>query len=75
MTTHATTEEGKSLDLSEYRTIKGLVEEHRELFSEFQIRWALRNREDNGLKDAVVRFGRTLYIHVPTFTKIFSRQR
>ena len=65
-------EPDKGVDLSEYRTIKGLIEDHGDLFSEFQIRWALRNREENGLKDAVVRFGRTLYIHVPTFTRIFS---
>lgn len=70
-----TIEPNQGVDLSEYRTIKGLVEEHGDLFSEFQIRWALRNREENGLKEAVVKFGRNIYIHVPTFTQIFSRQR
>ena len=45
MPAQATAQGKGNPDLSEYRTIKGLVEDHGDLFSEFQIRWALRNHE------------------------------
>jgi hypothetical protein len=57
-------------DFSEYETVEGLAEVSKGKITTSQIRWALRFREKNGLSEAVVKFGKTIYIHVPTFMRI-----
>jgi len=60
-------------DFSEWETIKGLCNLSDGKISETQIRWQLRFRKENGLADAVVKIGKTLYIHVPTYMqKVFT---
>ncbi len=60
--------------LGDWSTVEGLVDQHRDKFTECQLRWALRYRDENGLAEHVTRMGRRLYIHVPGFTRWFQSQ-
>ncbi|MGW8309745.1 MAG: hypothetical protein ACWGNB_01660 [Thiogranum sp.] len=51
-------------------TIPGLVKRSGGKLTENQIRWQLRFKEENGLSKAVVKVGKTIYIHVPTYMRI-----
>ena len=62
-------------DLADYLTLQQLLREYPGMFTESQLRWALRFRQENGLAEHVVLFGRRLYIHVPGFTQWFSQHR
>jgi hypothetical protein len=63
-------------DFSEWETVKGLSKLSKGKISETQIRWQLRFREENGLSEAVVKVGKIIYIHVPTYMRrVFSPQR
>ncbi len=57
-------------DFAEYETPESLVEASGGKLSMSQLRWALRFREDNGLDVAVVKFGKRIYIHRPTFMRL-----
>lgn len=59
--------------LSDWKKIIAFVRDNPQ-FSEQQIRWALRNRDFNGLNkaNAVKRFGRPLYIHENRFAQWFE---
>jgi hypothetical protein len=61
-------------DFSDWETIPGLSELSNGKLSETQIRWQLRCRDKNGLDKAVVKIGKTIYIHVPTFMQIAFRK-
>lgn len=61
----------KPTDLSEFKLIKGMVEQHKDKFTEHQIRWWLRDREENGLDECVVKIGKRLYVHQPSFLRWF----
>ena len=54
-------------DLSELDTIDELTARYPDKFTRSQLQWALRFREENGLESAVVKLGRRLYLHRPTF--------
>jgi len=56
-------------DFSEFETPEGLSAVSGGKISVSQLRWALRFREENGLNEAVIKFGRRLYIHKPSFFK------
>lgn len=58
------------LDFSEWETIKGLSARSDGKISETQLRWQLRFRKENGLSAAVVKVGKTIYIHVPTYMRL-----
>ena len=60
------------VDLSDLDTIDTLVEKSEGLFTETQVRWALRFRGENGLGQAVVKFGKRIYIHRPSFMRWFA---
>lgn len=62
-------------DLSELDTIDELTARYPEKFTKSQLQWALRFREDNGLDRAVVKLGRRLYLHRPTFMHWLVNQR
>ena len=62
-------------DLSEFDTVDELVERHPDKFTRNQLMWILRNREENGLSDAVVKLGKRIYVHRPRFTRWFANQR
>ena len=62
-------------DLSEYDTIDEMVERHPDKFTKNQLLWILRNREENGLNDAVVKLGKRIYLHRPGFTRWFANQQ
>lgn len=57
-------------DFSEWETIRGLSKLSDGKLTETQIRWQLRFREQNGLDKAVVKVGKTIYIHVPTYMRV-----
>jgi len=59
-------------DLSEFETPDSLVKISGGKISLAQIRWALRFRNENGLNEAVVKMGKRLYIHRPTFMRWFA---
>jgi len=62
-------------DLSELDTIDELTARYPDKFSKSQLQWALRFRDENGLDAAVVKLGRRLYLHRPTFmTWLVSRR-
>lgn len=64
----ATIEQGINIrDLSELDTIDELTARYPDKFTRSQLQWALRFREENGLESAVVKLGRRLYLHRPTF--------
>ncbi len=65
-------QESNTPDLSEYETPESLVKLSDGKISLAQIRWSLRFRNDNGLNKAVVKMGKRLYIHRPTFMKWFA---
>ena len=63
-------------DLSELDTIDELTARYPDKFTKAQLQWQLRFREENGLDVAVVKFGRRLYIHRPTFMRwLVSRKQ
>jgi len=63
-------------DFSEWETINGLCNLSDGKISETQLRWQLRFREENGLAEAVVKVGKTIYIHVPTYMRrVFGPRR
>ena len=74
MQTHVTTQPEIN-DLDELFTVDGLIKEYPDKFTNSQIRWALRYREENGLSDAVVKFGKRIYLHRPSFIRWLSRQQ
>jgi len=59
-------------DFSQWETIKSLVKLSDGKLTENQIRWALRFKEHNGLDRAATKFGHQIYIHVPTFMRVFA---
>lgn len=59
---------------SEYETVDGLVKRSGAKITLYQLRYALRFKETNELDAAVTKFGKRLYVHVPTFMRIFSGQ-
>lgn len=61
-----------NLDLSGWYPLDAFVERHDGRFSKSQIRWLLRERERNGLSQAVALFGRKLYIHEDAFAEWFA---
>lgn len=69
MQQNATTiEQGINIhDLSELDTIDELTARYPNKFTKSQLQWALRFRDENGLNAAVVKLGRRLYLHRPTF--------
>jgi hypothetical protein len=62
-------------DLSELDTVEELAARYPDKFNVSQLRWALRFREHTGLNAAVVKFGRRLYIHRPTFVRWLASHR
>lgn len=49
-----------------------LVERHPSILNMSRVQWAVRNRDKNGLSDAVFETkGNELYIHEPTFLRWF----
>ena len=56
-------------DLSELDTVEELAARYPDKFKISQLRWALRFRDQTGLDDAVIKFGRKIYIHRPTFMR------
>ena len=60
--------------LADWATVEGFVERHEGLFTEAQLRWALRFRSENGLAAHVRRFGRKLYLNEPGFITWFEAQ-
>lgn len=49
--------------------LKNDLPKHHKQFTQGQIDWSIRNRETNGLKMAVRKFGKQLYINIPLFNK------
>jgi hypothetical protein len=64
---HTTESEIKIHDLSELDTLDELTARYPDKFTKAQLQWALRFRDENGLDAAVVKLGRRLYLHRPTF--------
>lgn len=54
-------------DLSELETIDELTARYPDKFTKSQLQWALRFRDENGLDAAVIKLGRRLYLHRPSF--------
>jgi len=69
---HDATDTENLADFSQWETIKSMVELSGGKLTENQIRWALRFKEKNGLDKAVTKFGHQIYIHVPTFMRVFA---
>lgn len=62
-------------DLSEFATKKGLVNEYPDILDMSALEWQLRFREENGLDEAVIKFGRKILIHKPTFLRWLMSRR
>lgn len=62
-------------DLSELDTVDELAARYPDKFTKSQLQWQLRFRDMNGLDAAVVRLGRRLYLHRPTFMKWLVSRR
>lgn len=60
--------------LKEFVSVQGLVELYPHLISENQLRWVLRDRQNNGLQPAVKKLGKKLMIHVPSFVAWLMKQ-
>ena len=61
-------------NINELDTIETLTKANPNLFTDAQLRWALRFRDENGLSQAVIKVGRRLYIHRPSFLKWLANQ-
>jgi len=66
---------GNDLDFSEWETVDGLAKVSGGKLTATQIRWQLRFRDENGLDEAVVKVGKIIYIHVPTYMRIVFCRR
>ena len=75
MHTQTNTDEINITDLSELDTLDELTARYPDKFTKAQLQWQLRFREENGLDMAVVKFGRRLYIHRPTFMRWLVSQK
>ena len=62
-------------DLSELDTLDELTVRYPDKFTKSQLQWALRFRDKNGLDAAVVKLGRRLYLHRPTFMRWLVSRR
>ena len=62
-------------DLSEFATKEGLVKEYPDIINMPALEWQLRFREENGLDEAVRKFGRKILIHKPTFMRWLMSRR
>lgn len=67
MQSSTATAESQIDDLAELDTLDELTARYPEKFTKSQLQWALRFRDQNGLDEAVVKLGRRLYLHRPTF--------
>jgi hypothetical protein len=56
-------------------TIEGMIEQYPGLFSETQLRWALRTRKDNGLNQHVFKLGKMLYLSKSGFAEWLQSRR
>jgi hypothetical protein len=61
--------------LDDLTTIDGLTEQYPDLFSETQLRWALRTRKDNGLSQHVFKLGKLLYLSKSGFAEWLQSRR
>ena len=62
-------------DLSEFTTKEGLVKQYSDILNMSALDWQLRFREENGLDEAVIKFGRKILIHKPTFMRWLMSRR
>lgn len=60
--------------LAEYQPVAAFLNENSQ-FSENQVSWLLRFRDENGLAMHVTKIGRSLYIHVPGFLRWVNESR
>ena len=74
-TTSTSDREINITDLSELDTLDELAARYPEKFTKAQLQWQLRFREENGLNKAVIKFGRRIYIHRPTFMRWLISRR
>ena len=62
-------------DLHEFKTVRQMAEEFPGLVSVSALRWQLRNRDRNGLREHVITVGNKLAIHVPGYTRWLLQQQ
>lgn len=60
--------------LSGYVACQHLSKLYPNLLTNNQVAWLMRNRETNGLKHCVVKLGKRLYIHLPSFQSWLERE-
>jgi len=61
--------------ISEYIPTQDLPKRFPHLLSSSQVEWMMRQREFNGLDDAVVLIGKKRYIHLPSFLAWLQRDK
>ncbi|MFV8817149.1 hypothetical protein [Haliea sp. E17] len=62
-------------ELREYVASSDLPRLFPRQFSTAQIQWVMRQRHVNGLEHAVIRLGKKLYVHLPSFRDWVVAQR
>lgn len=56
-----------SISFDDFATIEQLAEESNGLTNEGKIKWAIRNRNKNGMDICLKKFGKRWLIHKPSF--------
>jgi hypothetical protein len=51
-------------DLTKWKKVEYIIDKYPDIASENQLRWLLRNRENNGFSQFTSRMGKTLLIHI-----------
>jgi len=64
----------RGIDFSDFETPESLVASSDNKITITQLRWALRDRRNNGLAPAVSKFGKRLYINRAKFFEWFVSQ-
>ena len=61
--------------LSEYAHYTEVPQHFPGLITPNRIQWMIRNRFENGLNQHVLKIGKTLYVHLPSFATWLDSQR
>jgi len=64
----------QQIDITDLRTIEGLVSENPEVLNVSLLQWQLRHRDQNGLNNAVVKVGKRVLISKTRYQQWLSAQ-
>jgi hypothetical protein len=62
-------------DLADFIPIWDLPLDFPALFTKAKVQWMMRQRHENGLEKAIIKIGKTMYVHLPSLRDWVIKQR